>query len=60
MLGDVDGMILLDSLQDPKKLGPNDDWVLQFIVGKNRNGPNTRREVLFYLEHMKFRNLIRR
>ncbi len=57
MLGDVDGLILLDSLQDPAKLGPYEDWIMRFKVGKNRNGPELEPDVAFWRETMEFRNL---
>ncbi len=59
MLGDVDGLILLDSLQDPSKLGQYDDWIMRFKVGKNRNGPETSPDVIFWRDTMEFRNLSR-
>jgi replicative DNA helicase len=60
MLGDVDGLILLDSVQDPAKLGEYDDWIMRFKVGKNRNGPEIERDVIFWRQTMEFRNIQRK
>jgi replicative DNA helicase len=59
MLGDVDGLILLDSVQDPAKLRDYDDWIMRFKVGKNRNGPEIEPDVIFWRETMEFRNISR-
>jgi replicative DNA helicase len=54
MLGDVDGMALLDSKIDPSTLSAGADWPMQFVVGKNRNGPSVRWDVLFNRRWMQF------
>lgn len=57
MLGDVDGMAMLDSKIDPSTLAAGADWPMQFVVGKNRNGPSVRWDVLFNRRYMLFEEM---
>lgn len=57
ILGDVDGMALLDSSIDSTTLPAGADWPMTFIVGKNRNGPSVRWPVLFNRRLMQFEEM---
>jgi len=54
LLGDVDGLVLLDSSTDPSTLKHGEDWPMDFVVSKNRNGPEGRRDILFERTLMRF------
>ena len=54
LLGDVDGLVLLDTNTDPSDLEPGEDWPMDFIVGKNRNGPTGSKPVRFDRRVMQF------
>lgn len=54
LLGDVDGLVLLDSDVSASELDPGEDWPMDFIVDKNRNGPCGSKELVFERQTMTF------
>lgn len=54
LLGDVDGLILLDSTTSPADLQPGQAWDISMIVGKNRNGPAGSKPLVFDRNIMAF------
>ena len=54
LLGDVDGLVLLDSNQNPGDLQPGQPWEMSMIVDKNRGGPCGSKPLLFERALMAF------
>lgn len=54
LLGDVDGLVLLDSQKVASDLEPGEDWEMSMIVDKNRNGPAGSKPVVFERTLMSF------
>lgn len=54
LLGDVDGLVLLDSNINPADLQAGQDWDMAMVVDKNRNGPCGSKKLSFKRDTMAF------
>jgi replicative DNA helicase len=54
LLGDVDGLVLLDSTVNPSDLEPGQEWDIKMVVAKNRHGPCGTKALLFDRHLMNF------